>query len=137
MLLTKTSYFYIDSKAFQSNIGARKSFSVFTFSTHGCYYPKTLDLEKFLNAFLTPMGPLESFLTGSNHSQELSRQKREKALICGFSKFLTQFLTSEVNFETRKFSRGLKGMSQLAIQQLFHVQGFRNTANMCNESEHR
>ena len=49
------------------------------------------------------MGPLESFLTGSNHSQELSRQKLEKAMICGFSKFLTQFLTSEVNFGARKF----------------------------------
>ena len=78
-------------------------FSVLTFSTHGYYHLKTLDLEKLLNAFLTPMGPLESFLTGSNHSQELSRQKREKALICGFSKFLTQFLTSEVNFGARNF----------------------------------
>ena len=103
MLLTKTSYFYIDSKAFQSNIRARKFFSVFTFSTHGCYHPIALGLKKLLNAFVTPMGPLESFLTDSNHSQELSRQKREKALICGFSKFLTQFSISEVNFGARKF----------------------------------
>ena len=76
---------------------------MFTFSTHGYYHSKALDLEKFLNAFLTPLGPLESFLTGSDHSQELSRQKRENGLICGFSKFLTQFLTSEVNFGARRF----------------------------------
>ena len=95
---------FLNSKV---NFEARKFFSVFTLSTHGYYHPIALGLEKLLNVFLTPMGPLESFLTDSNHSQELSRQKREKALICGFSKFLTQFLTSEVNFGARKFfSRG-------------------------------
>ena len=60
-LLTKNSYFCIDFKVFYSSIRARNFFSVFTFSTHGCYHSKALDLKKLLNAFLTPLGPLEKF----------------------------------------------------------------------------
>ena len=59
-LLTKNSHFCIDFKVFYSSIRARKFFSVFTFSTYGYYHSKALDLEKLLNAFLTPLGPLEN-----------------------------------------------------------------------------
>ena len=81
-------------------------------------------------------GTSRKFVTSSNHSQNLSRQKREKALICGFSKFRTQFLTSEFNFGARKFflvftfsTHGCYHPKSLGVKNLLNA--FLNIKNIC------